>query len=78
VGRIVSSVPGCRVLCLYLRGDGQHGMTDAPARGEVFRGRTALLEPKSDQRGVRGSLDIARQIVSKLAELEKEHFDARQ
>jgi 1-acyl-sn-glycerol-3-phosphate acyltransferase len=78
VGRIVSSVPGCRVLCLYLRGDGQHGMTDAPARGEVFRGRTALLEPKSDQRGVRGSLDIARQIVSKLAELEREHFDARQ
>jgi 1-acyl-sn-glycerol-3-phosphate acyltransferase len=78
VGRIVASVPGCRVLCLYLRGDGQHGMTDAPARGEVFRGRTALLEPKSDQRGVRGSLDIARQIVTKLAELEKEHFDARQ
>jgi len=78
IGRIVSSVPGCRVLCLYLRGDGQHGMTDAPARGEVFRGRMAVLEPKSDQSGLRGSLDIARQVTAKLAELEKEHFDARQ
>jgi hypothetical protein len=43
----------------------------------VFRGRTALLEPKSDERGLRGSLDIARQIVAKLAELERSHFDAR-
>ena len=78
VGRIVSSVPGCRVLCVYLRGDGQREMTDAPARGEVFRGRTALIEPKSDATGLRGSLDIARQIVGKLAELERSHFDDRQ
>ena len=78
VGRIVASVPGCRVLCLYLRGDGQHEMTDAPRRGEVFRGRTALLEPKSDERGLRGSLDISRQIVAKLVELERDHFNDRQ
>lgn len=78
VGRIVSSVPGCRVLCVYVRGNGQVGMTDAPAVGEVFRGRTALLEPKSDQRGLRGSLDISRQIVTKLVELERSHFDDRQ
>lgn len=78
VGRIVAAVPGCRVLCVYLRGEGQHEMTDAPARGEVFRGRMALIEPKSDERGLRGSLDIARQIVGKLALLERSHFDARQ
>ncbi len=77
VGRIVASVPGCRVLCVYLRGDGQHEMTDAPARGEVFRGRLALIEPKSDERGLRASLDISRQIVGKLVELERGHFDDR-
>jgi 1-acyl-sn-glycerol-3-phosphate acyltransferase len=77
VGRIVSSVPGCRVLCVYVRGDGQDGMTDAPRTGEVFRGRTALLEPKSDQKGLRGSLDISRQIVTKLVDLERSHFDDR-
>jgi 1-acyl-sn-glycerol-3-phosphate acyltransferase len=78
VGRIVAAVPGCRVLCVYLRGDGQREMTDAPARGEVFRGRLALIEPKSDERGLRGSLDISRQIVGKLVELERDHFDDRQ
>jgi 1-acyl-sn-glycerol-3-phosphate acyltransferase len=77
VGRIVAAVPGCRVLCVYLRGDGQEGMTDAPRHGEVFRGRTALLEPKSDQGGLRGSLEISRQIVAKLVELERSHFDDR-
>jgi 1-acyl-sn-glycerol-3-phosphate acyltransferase len=78
VGRIVSAVPGCRVLCVYLRGESQHEMTDAPARGEVFRGRMALIEPKSDASGLRGSLDISRQIVGKLIELERSHFDDRQ
>jgi 1-acyl-sn-glycerol-3-phosphate acyltransferase len=78
VGRIVAAVPGCRVLCVYLRGDAQHEMTDAPATGEVFRGRLALIEPKSDERGLRGSLDISRQIVAQLVELERSHFHARQ
>ncbi len=77
VGRIVGSVPGCRVFCVYLRGDGQEAYSDAPRRGEVFRGRTALIEPKSDQGGLRGSLEIARQVVSKLIELERSHFDDR-
>jgi hypothetical protein len=78
VGRIVQSLPGCRVLCVYLRGEGQEGMGDAPRRGEVFHGRLALLEPKSDRRGLRASLDISRQIVGKLAELERSHFDDRE
>jgi 1-acyl-sn-glycerol-3-phosphate acyltransferase len=77
VGRIVAAVPGCRVLCVYLRGDGQREMTDAPARGELFRGRLALIEPKSGERGLRGSLDVSRQIVGKLVELERDHFDDR-
>jgi hypothetical protein len=76
VGRIVKSVPGCRVLCVYLRGDAQHQYSNVPARGDTLRARIAWLEPKSDQSGVRGSLDIARQIVLRLAELERDHFDA--
>ena len=76
VGRIVKSVPGCRVLCVYLRGDAQHQYSAVPARGDTLRARIAWLEPKSDRSGVRGSLDIARQIVARLGELEREHFDA--
>ncbi len=76
VGRIVKSVPGCRVLCVYLRGDAQHEYSGVPARGDTLRARVAWLEPKSDRRGLRGSLEISRQILTRLAELEREHFDA--
>ena len=76
VGRIVKSVPGCRVLCVYLRGDAQHEYSGLPARGDTLRARIAWIEPKSDQRGLRASRDIARQILTRLAELEREHFDA--
>lgn len=72
VGRLVRSLPRCRVLCVYLRGAGQTTWSKLPRRGEHFRLRTALLEPKSEHEGVRGSLEVARQIVAKLAELERE------
>jgi hypothetical protein len=77
VGRIVKSAPGCRVMCVYLRGDAQSQYSGLPARGDTVRARIAWLEPKSDRRGLRGSLDVARQILIRLAELEREHFDAR-
>lgn len=77
VGRIVKSVPGCRVLCVYLRGDAQDHYTDLPIRGDTIRARLALLEPKTDHAGLRGSREVARQILGRLAELEREHFDAR-
>ena len=76
VGRIVKSVPGCRVLCVYLRGEAQHAYSGMPARGDKLRARIAWLEPKTDRRGLRGSLDVSRQILVRLAELEREHFDA--
>jgi hypothetical protein len=75
VGRVVKEVPECRVLCVYLRGERQESWSDFPARGERFSGSMATLEPKSDRSGLRGSLEIARQIVAKLADLERGHLD---
>ena len=57
VGRLVKAVPGCRVLCVYLRGARQESWSDLPARGERFRVALAALEPKTDAAGLRGSLD---------------------
>jgi hypothetical protein len=78
VGRLVLAVPGSRVLCVYLRGRGQTTWSDAPRRGERFRAELSCFEPKADRGGLRGSLDVARQIVARLAELERRHFDGRQ
>jgi 1-acyl-sn-glycerol-3-phosphate acyltransferase len=77
VGRVVKSLPGCRVLCVYLRGERQASYSDAPARGERFRLLFAPLEPKTEHVGMRGSLAITRQILARLAALETEWFDAR-
>ncbi|MGH0028339.1 MAG: lysophospholipid acyltransferase family protein [Myxococcota bacterium] len=76
VGRIVKSLPGCRVLCVYLRGERQEGYTSLPARGDRLHVATATIEPKTDHRGLRGSRDVARQITAKLAEMEADHFAA--
>jgi hypothetical protein len=77
VGRLVGSVPQCRVLCVYLRGERQTEFSDLPARGERFRIEAELLEPKSDLGGLRRSMDLSRQIVTRLAEMEARFFDAR-
>jgi hypothetical protein len=77
VGRIYRSVPDCRVICVYLRGDHQDEYSGMPARGERFRGSTSVFEPKTSHRGLRASRDIARQIAQRLAEMEQEYFDGR-
>jgi len=71
VGRLVASLPGCRVLCVYARGARQSAMTDLPARGERFAVRLSLVVPASTYRGVRRSLDLSRQIVAEIARLER-------
>ena len=78
VGRIVGALPGCRVLCVYLRGRRQQTWSRVPARGDVLDVDIECIEPKSDARGVRRSRDFSRQIVSQLAQMERKHFDGRQ
>jgi hypothetical protein len=78
VGRIVGAVPGCRVLCVYLRGRKQATWSDYPAKGDIMDVSLACIEPKSDARGARRSRDIAQQITRQLARMEKDHFDDRQ
>jgi hypothetical protein len=70
VGRIIASVPGCRVVCVYLRGQGQKSWSDLPMRGERFDVAVECIEPKSDQRGARRSREFARQVVTQLKEME--------
>jgi 1-acyl-sn-glycerol-3-phosphate acyltransferase len=77
VGRIVKDVPHCRVLCCYLRGDRQQSWGSLPARGDRLRISLALFEPKAEGSGLRASRDIARQITTRLAEMEAVHFAVR-
>ena len=78
VGRIVGSVPGCRVLCVYMRGRAQATWSDYPAKGDTMDVALACIEPKSDAKGVRRSRDVGAQIVRQLQRMEEEYFDDRQ
>jgi 1-acyl-sn-glycerol-3-phosphate acyltransferase len=77
VGRLVKEVEGCRVLCVYLRGDAQRTWSNLPAKRDTFTIATRLVEPRTTLRGPRASRDIATQLVHHLVEMEAEHFAAR-
>jgi hypothetical protein len=74
VGRVVGALPGCRVLCVYMRGDAQSSWSDYPARGDRLRVLMRCIEPVSEARGARRARDLAQQIVAELARLEEEYF----
>ena len=78
VGRLVGGVPGCRVLCVYVRGEQQETFSDLPARDQRFRARCEALRPASQWTGLRGARDMSQQIVRTLVRLEQQHFDDRQ
>jgi hypothetical protein len=75
VGRIVGSLPDCRVLCVYMRGRSQDEWGKRPVDGEHFDVELACIEPKSDGRGARRWRDLSRQIVGQLANMEERHFE---
>ena len=77
VGRVVAAVEGCRVLCVYMRGDAQKTWSAYPARGDRLRVSLALIQPKSDARGVRRTRDLSMQVIGQLAEMETAYFAGR-
>jgi len=78
VGRVVRALPGCRVLCVYLRGRQQEGFSRLPARGDRFHVELTLIEPRSDAPGLRAERDIARQIIGHLMGMEQRYFHGRE
>lgn len=78
MGRIASSVAGCRALCVYLRGDRQRTWSALPVIGESFYVDIDMFQPTSNGSGMRRSRDFARQIAERLARMEEKYFARRQ
>jgi hypothetical protein len=78
VGRFVKAYDGYRLLCVYLRGDGQETYSSIPRFGEQF---TVTLEelvlPESDLHGLRAQRDYSTQIIQRMAKMEEYYFDVR-
>lgn len=78
VGRILQQVADCQVLCLYIRGDKQDSWSNLPARNDRFRVYARDIKPRTEARGLRASVELSRQILSTLGELETQYFHDRQ
>ncbi len=76
-GRLLLAVPGARVFCLYLRGAKQETFTTLPARDQDFYLALSVIEPKTNETGLRGARDLSRQIIERLKQMEDEYFARR-
>jgi 1-acyl-sn-glycerol-3-phosphate acyltransferase len=78
VGRFLDECPGCRVMLIYLRGDGQETFGKMPRLGECFTMNVEVFDPGGvDGAGLRLQREYARRIVERLARMEEEYFASR-
>lgn len=77
VGRLIKELGDCRVLCVYVRGDQQKSWSNMPTSGDTFSFTTRVIEPQTNLRGMRGSREVASQVLAQLVEMEEAHL-ARQ
>jgi hypothetical protein len=75
VGRFVQDVEGCKIMCLYLRGDKQDNYSLIPVWGEKFSVQVEVFTPATDSdRGLRAQRKYATQIIDRLVQMEEEYF----
>ncbi len=76
-GRLFLNTPGCRVMCVYLRGDSQETYSDFPRTGETFTMAVEECFPKTRLKGLRAQRDCASQIIRHLSRMEAQYFASR-
>lgn len=76
VGRFCMEVEECRVMCIYLRGDGQVSYGMIPKPGERFTMSIEVFTPERPAAsGLRAQRDYAGQVIHRLARMEEAYFD---
>ena len=77
VGNIIKDIPGCRVLCVYIRGDRQDTYSNFPHKGDTLYIKTEVIVPQSDKKGMRAARELSVQVLEKLKSMEDEYFAMR-
>ena len=79
VGRFVHQFENIKILCIYLRGDGQATYSDFPRAGEFFTADVSVLEPRRvEYSGLKAQRDYAQQIIRRLSQMEENYFAGRE
>ena len=75
VGRFIKDVAGCKIMCIYLRGDKQDNYSIIPAWGEKFSVAVEVFTPTPPAAsGLRAQREYAAQIIDRLAQMEEKYF----
>ena len=75
VGRFVQNVEGCKVMCMYVRGDKQANFSFIPAWGEKFSIQMEVFTPgPAAAGGLRAQREYATQIIDRLVQMEGKYF----
>ena len=78
VGRFLDEKSRCRVMLVYLRGDGQERYGTMPRFGERFTMAVEVFDPGVvEVAGLRRQREYARRIIERLAGMEGEYFAGR-
>lgn len=74
IGQILKDLEQPQVLCAYLRGTKQERMSSVPLYGDTLILEVEVLEPKTDQVGLRAIRDLSRQVIGKLKAMEDQRL----
>ncbi|MHB9097526.1 MAG: lysophospholipid acyltransferase family protein [Syntrophales bacterium] len=79
VGRFLDENRGCKVMLIYLRGDGQDAYGMIPRFREQFTMNVEVFDPGSGEGagGLRLQREYAQRIIERLAGMEDEYFAGR-
>ncbi|APJ02871.1 lysophospholipid acyltransferase family protein [Silvanigrella aquatica] len=77
VGKIIQSVPECRVLCIYVRGDKQETYSNYPLKNSNFYISMNIVTPKTALSGREGCSQIVTQIAKEIKSQEDKYFHSR-
>ena len=78
VGRFIEECNRCRVMLIYLRGDGQETYGTIPRFGERITMTMEVFDPgRESGGGLRVQREYARRIVERLVEMEEAYFASR-
>jgi 1-acyl-sn-glycerol-3-phosphate acyltransferase len=70
IGQILKDLDRPQVLCAYLRGKRQEKESAVPPYADTVKLEVEVLEPKTDQVGLRAIRDLSRQVIAKLKSME--------
>jgi len=75
VGRLVKCNPDCKVLCVYMRGEGQKTFSNFPKYNDNFSMYISSFRAESPLKGLKAYRDCSIQIIEQLMGMEKRHFE---